>query len=49
MLRFDVETIYKATIIRKFRRNRMLRFDVETIYKATSLESLEATECCGLM
>ena len=36
MLRFDVETIYKATL-RIYRDNTIeLRFDVETIYKATS-------------
>ena len=35
MLRFDVETIYKATAYFTARAATMLRFDVETIYKAT--------------
>ena len=35
MLRFDVETIYKATLYCLFGVNLLLRFDVETIYKAT--------------
>ena len=34
-LRFDVETISKATNSRKRRGRTMLRFDVETISKAT--------------
>ena len=37
MLRFDVETIYKATKAIKKWGNIELRFDVETIYKATVL------------
>ena len=36
MLRFDVETIYKATSEDYFYYLLSLRFDVETIYKATS-------------
>ena len=36
-LRFDVETIYKATIHRSMRSGVLLRFDVETIYKATGI------------
>ena len=35
MLRFDVETIYKATNDSFLRLMPSLRFDVETIYKAT--------------
>ena len=35
MLRFDVETIYKATKIAFACIINRLRFDVETIYKAT--------------
>ena len=35
MLRFDVETIYKATQSNIATRVFKLRFDVETIYKAT--------------
>ena len=35
MLRFDVETIYKATVFRLAYLARKLRVDVETIYKAT--------------
>ena len=35
MLRFDVETIYKATRRRNIITKIRLRFDVETIYKAT--------------
>ena len=35
MLRFDVETIYKATKLSFFELYGQLRFDVETIYKAT--------------
>ena len=38
MLRFDVETIYKATSAYKNYYLKMLRFDVETIYKATALQ-----------
>ena len=37
MLRFDVETIYKATTQTYIMIYSMLRFDVETIYKATSI------------
>ena len=37
MLRFDVETIYKATIYRSTLHSQLLRFDVETIYKATKV------------
>ena len=36
MLRFDVETIYKATKCETKSMSEMLRFDVETIYKATA-------------
>ena len=36
LLRFDVETIYKATATFLFCSSAQLRFDVETIYKATS-------------
>ena len=36
MLRFDVETIYKATVKSELAAITELRFDVETIYKATS-------------
>ena len=36
LLRFDVETIYKATFSRFFGVLISLRFDVETIYKATT-------------
>ena len=36
MLRFDVETIYKATWLLTGNGAMLLRFDVETIYKATS-------------
>ena len=35
MLRFDVETIYKATLYWRSLIREQLRFDVETIYKAT--------------
>ena len=35
MLRFDVETIYKATQGKITSGLQVLRFDVETIYKAT--------------
>ena len=35
MLRFDVETIYKATKKTSNMSTFALRFDVETIYKAT--------------
>ena len=35
MLRFDVETIYKATATSTMQATSRLRFDVETIYKAT--------------
>ena len=35
MLRFDVETIYKATKVMRISFFNTLRFDVETIYKAT--------------
>ena len=35
MLRFDVETIYKATNKESKIQTIKLRFDVETIYKAT--------------
>ena len=35
LLRFDVETIYKATVSMVLRLLSRLRFDVETIYKAT--------------
>ena len=35
MLRFDVETIYKATRAMITVSSSGLRFDVETIYKAT--------------
>ena len=35
MLRFDVETIYKATNVKTGSSIPRLRFDVETIYKAT--------------
>ena len=36
MLRFDVETIYKATPDSPTNGLPALRFDVETIYKATA-------------
>ena len=35
-LRFDVETISKATILTNIRQTFRLRFDVETISKATA-------------
>lgn len=35
MLRFDVETIYKATILRLSMEPVQLRFDVETINEIT--------------
>ena len=38
MLRFDVETIYKATNTPGIEVGRGLRFDVETIYKATNIK-----------
>ena len=38
MLRFDVETIYKATGGLLLLRPLLLRFDVETIYKATETD-----------
>ena len=49
MLRFDVETIYKATLkIEKVNQNQ-LRFDVETIYKATYNDKNKDAHSCGLM
>ena len=35
-MRFDVETIYKATYVSFSIQMDVLRFDVETIYKATT-------------
>ena len=49
MLRFDVETIYKATNKTISGALSQLRFDVETIYKATSTRYSFSAVCCGLM
>ena len=49
MLRFDVETIYKATEHLRANFGRTLRFDVETIYKATFPSRPVGTSSCGLM
>ena len=49
MLRFDVETIYKATPCSKSKQALRLRFDVETIYKATLSCAAPLSVCCGLM
>ena len=49
MLRFDVETISKATSVRNMKSAYMLRFDVETISKATVTLHLTVTKSCGLM
>ena len=49
MLRFDVETISKATCSKLKSHNYKLRFDVETISKATVLLRKINTESCGLM
>ena len=48
-LRFDVETIYKATTIVRHVNHRQLRFDVETIYKATLYFNFDIIGSCGLM
>ena len=49
MLRFDVETIYKATEYDKLVETLKLRFDVETIYKATKTSCINNLNSCGLM
>ena len=49
MLRFDVETIYKATNAMIINTSARLRFDVETIYKATKYRIKTLTLRCGLM
>ena len=49
MLRFDVETISKATPQISKRVAMQLRFDVETISKATGEHKIETIYCCGLM
>ena len=49
MLRFDVETISKATSRKLERNDSMLRFDVETISKATQAGSTLRRPSCGLM
>ena len=49
MLRFDVETIYKATQLFEEANRQALRFDVETIYKATYTIITFALIGCGLM
>ena len=41
MLRFDVETISKATYKARRPSDSRLRFDVETISKATSFDNIE--------
>ena len=48
-LRFDVETISKATGVNAFVRSSLLRFDVETISKATIPLSRAGPYSCGLM
>ena len=42
-MRFDVETISKATETPSSRRSRKLRFDVETISKATIADAIADT------
>ena len=49
MLRFDVETIYKATVHISCYISLSLRFDVETIYKATRALNIRTASSCGLM
>ena len=49
MLRFDVETISKATGDWHLLNSLKLRFDVETISKATYTKSHHAVHGCGLM
>ena len=49
MLRFDVETIYKATLYNYDKTLITLRFDVETIYKATKTVLTMKANSCGLM
>ena len=48
-LRFDVETISKATPAVSMTIVLKLRFDVETISKATILDTLVMLKSCGLM
>ena len=48
-LRFDVETISKATINDEDVFDFLLRFDVETISKATFTALIAAPTGCGLM
>ena len=48
-LRFDVETISKATDVFGRQGANALRFDVETISKATSKNLPLASAGCGLM
>ena len=48
-LRFDVETISKATDALKKYGHGQLRFDVETISKATKQKNYDNNKCCGLM
>ena len=48
-LRFDVETIYKATQHSTLIKIQVLRFDVETIYKATNTTNTTFRRSCGLM
>ena len=49
MLRFDVETISKATAVEMKLADGVLRFDVETISKATTRYPNETCLSCGLM
>ena len=49
MLRFDVETISKATQSVALACVSRLRFDVETISKATHRQQQRAKKSCGLM
>ena len=44
MLRFDVETISKATSIQLYYLEYKLRFDVETISKATHKDNISFNE-----
>ena len=48
-LRFDVETISKATFLPDSQHRAQLRFDVETISKATVCFIFASSICCGLM
>ena len=48
-LRFDVETISKATTRAEHIVRNVLRFDVETISKATKESNMNRGKGCGLM